>query len=76
MPAGIVDVAPTVRHLLGLPEVAADGRILTEALTNGGPAPTTRIETVTAGVDSYQQEVTLAHVGSTSYLVQATATRV
>ena len=76
VPAGIVDVAPTVRHLLGLPEVAADGRILTEALANGGPAPTTRIETVTASIDGYQQEVTLAHVGSTSYLVQATATRV
>jgi len=76
VPAGIVDVAPTVRHLLRLPEVAADGRVLTEALTSGSPAPTTRIETVTAGVDGYQQEVTFARVGHTNYLVQATATRV
>jgi len=32
IPAGTVDVAPTVRHLLGLPQPDADGRILTEAL--------------------------------------------
>ena len=38
VPAGIVDVAPTVRHLLGLPAGPGDGRVLHEALA-GGPAP-------------------------------------
>ncbi len=36
VPAGIVDVAPTVRHLLGLPAGPGDGRVLHEALA-GGP---------------------------------------
>ena len=34
---GIVDVAPTIRYLLGLPAVPADGRVLHEALA-GGPS--------------------------------------
>ena len=38
VPAGIVDVAPTVRHLLGLPAGPGDGRVLHEALA-GGPDP-------------------------------------
>jgi hypothetical protein len=38
VPVGIVDVAPTVRHLLGLPAGAGDGRVLHEALA-GGPDP-------------------------------------
>src|SRR5206468_10255691 len=35
VPVGIVDVAPTVRRVLGLPQVPADGRILAEALADG-----------------------------------------
>jgi hypothetical protein len=38
VPAGNIDVAPTLRHTLGLPVVAADGRVLVEALA-GGPDP-------------------------------------
>ena len=37
-PAGNVDVAPTLRHTLGLPDTPADGRVLREALV-GGPHP-------------------------------------
>jgi phosphonoacetate hydrolase len=39
LPGGVVDVAPTILELLGLPPLPdADGRALDEALT-GGPAP-------------------------------------
>jgi arylsulfatase A-like enzyme len=70
VPAGVVDVAPTVRHLLGLPGAAADGRVLAEALA-GGPAPET-VEVVRtaheAAAGGLRQRLRRASVGGTSYL--------
>jgi hypothetical protein len=73
-PAGIVDVAPTVRRLLSLPAVEADGRVLEELLA-GGPEPTSvrqRTETHDAEVawagGAYRQRAVVSRVGSTSYL--------
>jgi predicted AlkP superfamily pyrophosphatase or phosphodiesterase len=38
LPSGNVDVAPTILHILGIrPPQPMDGRVLTEALTIGGP---------------------------------------
>jgi arylsulfatase A-like enzyme len=53
VPAGIVDVAPTILALLGLPDDGCDGRVLREAL-DGGPdeatiAVETRVHMVEAG---------------------------
>ena len=56
LPAGIVDLAPTVLALLGLPPLPdADGRVLAEALRDG-PAPTSlavRTEPVATLRDGY-----------------------
>jgi arylsulfatase A-like enzyme len=74
VPVGIVDVAPTVRHLLGLPAVNADGRVLEEILAGGsGPeaVPWSR-EAIEASASwdgkGFRQQATLSRVGHTSYL--------
>jgi len=71
VPAGNVDLAPTLAELLGvgaLPE--ADGRVLAEALI-GGPDPSevavTR-ETLTSQLGSKRQSIRLSTVGTTRYL--------
>ncbi|MGH2354225.1 MAG: alkaline phosphatase family protein, partial [Chloroflexota bacterium] len=79
VPCGIVDVAPTVRHLLGLPAItpgeseASDGRVLAEALRDG-LAPTnvpvaldTREASATWRGGAYRQRIDLARVGATTY---------
>ena len=71
-PCGIVDIAPTVLHLLGLqaPETW-QGRVLTETLRAGGPAPTATTETVLAsagpGGDRPPSRLTVARAGSVRY---------
>ena len=80
--AGIVDLAPTMRHLLGLPAVDCDGRLLEEALA-GGPDPgqvaverqTLEASAPLAGGGTYQQRVRLVRVGHTTYLESGTAER-
>jgi hypothetical protein len=69
-PSGAVDILPTLLSILGLaPPAAVDGRILTEALKDGGPAPETVVETHTqAGVDGYRANLSLSRVGATRYL--------
>ena len=71
VPAGNVDLAPTLAELLGvgaLPE--ADGRVLAEALV-GGPEPgevaVTR-ETLTSELRGRRQSVRISTVGKTRYL--------
>ncbi|HET7770866.1 MAG TPA: alkaline phosphatase family protein, partial [Chloroflexota bacterium] len=77
VPAGTVDVAPTIRHLLALPQVEADGRVLLEALAGSSDTPAVSAETLDAALPngSYRQALTLARVGHTSYVVQAQAWR-
>jgi hypothetical protein len=71
LPAGNVDLAPTLADLLGvgaLPE--ADGRVLSEALL-GGPDPADVVvtrETLTANLGLKQQSIRLSTVGTTRYL--------
>lgn len=69
-PAGVIDVAPTILHLMGLrrPE-GMDGRVLSEALAGTDaepPAP----ETVTRSVGRGErtQHLRFSRVGSTKYL--------
>jgi arylsulfatase A-like enzyme len=70
-PAGNVDVAPTLGHLLGLePDPRADGRVLREAL-DGGPDPSAlgvRREQVVAEAGGYRQGVRVSTVDGRRYL--------
>ncbi len=71
-PSGNIDVAPTVLHLLGVkPLKPMDGRVLTEALKNGGPAPAPETKTVEAARDSglfqWRQYLKYTTVGETIY---------
>ena len=76
--SGIIDVLPTVLHLLDIeaPE-SVEGRILKEALANDlGDVPDTETETFTAdGVDGYRAHLTVSRVGATRYLDRAWVTR-
>jgi arylsulfatase A-like enzyme len=74
VPAGIVDVAPTVWHLLGLPRVPADGRLLAEALSDGPDPSQVRWKTETHEASAswpggtFRQWATTSRVGDTAYL--------
>ena len=82
VPSGIVDLFPTVLHLLGmaLPR-PVDGRVLHEAL-DGGPDPKevfveTAVHRVSAtfGGVSYRQEAQVSRVGDTLYVDKGKASR-
>jgi arylsulfatase A-like enzyme len=72
LPAGLVDLLPTVLTVLGLPVPEhVQGRILMEALsgTGSGAPPEAVRETVTAeGVDGYRACLAISRVGDTPYL--------
>jgi arylsulfatase A-like enzyme len=70
VPAGIVDIFPTVLSLLNIdPPAPVDGRVLSEALQNGGAAPTFEAEThAQSGVDGYSAHLSAHRVGATRYL--------
>jgi arylsulfatase A-like enzyme len=74
-PSGIMDLTPTILHILGLTAYnVLDGRVLSEALA-GGPDPkdmpceayTTRASR-TMGGQTYEQELRTSRVNSTEYL--------
>src|SRR5262249_60208932 len=45
LPAGLIDVAPTIAHLLGLPGDGFDGRVLREALADSAATEESVLET-------------------------------
>jgi arylsulfatase A-like enzyme len=77
VPVGTVDVAPTLRRILSLPQTECDGRVLDELLAGDAPAPAVTTRTLDAALPdgSYRQTLTLARVGATDYVVQANAWR-
>ncbi len=87
VPGGLIDVAPTVLAMLGLPVPATmDGRVLTEVLRPGvvagatGPTPEPQSETASASAamttgGSYRQWLRRVRVGKTWYLTAAGAER-
>lgn len=87
VPAGLIDVAPTVLAMLGLPVPATmDGRVLTEVLRPGvvagatGTIPEPQSETASASAamttgGSYRQWLHRMRVGRTWYLTAAGAER-
>jgi arylsulfatase A-like enzyme len=78
VPAGAIDVAPTLLHVMGLPQPEGlDGRVLGEALVEG-PAPSAVVverSELRAEADGYQQTVRFSTVGETRYLDFGTAER-
>ncbi len=80
-PSGIVDLAPTVLEIQGLPGgEAMDGRVLHEAFV-GGPYSeemewTTETHEAERPVNRgvYRQHITLSRVGTTSYIEEGHAT--
>ena len=75
------NIAPTVRHLLGLPPGDHDGRILAEAL-EGGPDPAT-VEVMSDTLEvrttwpagGYHQRLIIRRVAGTTYVHGAETTR-
>lgn len=71
VPAGIVDIAPTVTALLGLPDEATfDGRVLREAFADGPDperTPTWR-ETLTVTADGYEGALQISGTGTSWYV--------
>lgn len=71
VPAGNVDLAPTLAELLGVgPLPEADGRVLAEALV-GGPSPDDVAflrETLTAELGGKAHSIRISTVGTTRYL--------
>lgn len=68
LPAGVIDLAPTILALLGLPPLPdADGRALSESFTNGPAPEEVAVETVTLA--TLPSGPLLRHrVGETTYL--------
>ena len=66
--AGIVDVVPTVLHLIGLPAAGFDGRVLIEAMSRGASPGESRrlIHEVEAGAKI--RRLDRQRTGSTYYL--------
>jgi hypothetical protein len=83
LPAGIVDIAPTVLALLDLPPLpTAQGRVLREACRDAATTdPPREVEdeesasAVLPGGRVYRQRVRLARVGDTAYLLGGWAAR-
>jgi len=71
VPAGNIDLAPTLAALLGVGQLPqADGRVLTEALL-GGPDPAdvaVSRETLSADLAGKQRSIRVSTVGTTRYL--------
>lgn len=71
-PSGNIDVTPTVLHILGVkPKTPLDGRVLTEALVDGDPAPTIETKTLEStrevGIFRWRQYLKYSRVGNAIY---------
>jgi hypothetical protein len=68
-PTGIIDVLPTILHVLGVKAPSVDGRVLVEALADFNDAPDCRSELLTSKKsDGRQTQLEISHVGATRYL--------
>ena len=72
LPAGVIDIAPTILALLGLPPLPdADGRVLAEAFTDG-PSPTSVAVRSEEPIAVPSGSVRRHWVGETAYIETAT----
>ena len=77
-PTGNIDIAPTILHLLGLPDGDdMDGRVLHEALADGGAPSDVEPSTVThsSELGDYRQQVIVTTVGDSVYLDEGNRVR-
>lgn len=75
-PCGIVDVAPTVLHCLGVPAPAEwDGRVLVEALRDGTTAPRVEMEEQSVAFARGRQLLTVARSNGVTYTAGASVVR-
>jgi arylsulfatase A-like enzyme len=72
VPAGNVDVAPTILALMGLPTTGVDGRVLHEALADGPDeeqvAMDMRAHTVEGSVGAYRAVIQISEVDGRRYV--------
>ncbi|QQS13414.1 MAG: alkaline phosphatase family protein [Rhodospirillales bacterium] len=66
-PAGIVDIAPTILHLLGLPHGGCDGRVLHEAFVDGA-TPVWEAHALDLVVGGATRRLSLSRVVGTLYV--------
>jgi arylsulfatase A-like enzyme len=70
-PSGNIDVAPTILFLLGIQSPnEMDGRVLSEALRGGKPAPVAKTRKISAEHDGWQQTLRLTTIGHATYFDQ------
>jgi len=68
-PTGIVDVLPTVLHILGVKAPLVDGRVLVEALVDGADTPRVTSETLKSETaHGRETQLEVSHVGDARYL--------
>jgi hypothetical protein len=68
-PTGIIDVLPTILHVLGVKAPPVDGRVLVEALADFNAAPEIKSELLTSEKSGGRQtQVQISNVGETRYL--------
>ncbi len=73
-PCGIVDIAPTVCHLLGMNnETGFDGRILHEGLHGGPDSKSVKTTFTIEGSDTQRQPLQFAQVNGTRYILGSKA---
>ncbi len=75
LPAGIIDVMPTLAHTMGLdPGLDVDGRVLHESLTEGGtpiagpPGPEPHSQVLERSAGAYHQRLQLSLYGGSTYV--------
>jgi arylsulfatase A-like enzyme len=79
-PSGNIDLVPTILSLLGVKTSAGlDGRVLTEALADGKPITTIKVEELVAqrdlGDSTWRQTLRLTTVEKTTYLMEGNGGR-
>jgi hypothetical protein len=67
-PAGIVDIAPTIGTLLGLGCAGMSGRVLREALVDGGPPPIPTHDALQPLASLGRASLSRSHAGGRSYI--------
>ena len=75
-PTGNIDLAPTILELLGMSGEAMDGRVLSEALADGGAMDwqtTTHRAERRFDDGTYRQSITVSTVGNTTYVDEGNA---
>jgi len=72
LPAGILDVQPTLLHLLGMPSGGCKGRVLSEAFHDGA-TPVAARRSLSLNLGRRRQTLNLSSVGTARYIDRGTS---